>query len=252
MRWLPGISFLARGTRVTEGEPRGNDAELGLQGQHLNTPLEARRRCYDRGRLEEAEMEGDPISQLQRWLDDASELDPLEPTAMALATCDEHDAPDARMVLLRYLDQRGLTFFGGLASAKGRQMAARPAAAATLFWPVLERQVRIRGSVEELSRPEVQQYFSTRPRGSQLGAWASPQSQVIQGGRAALDRMFEEVRERFGEGPGAGPVPLPADWGGWRLIPATMEFWQGRPNRLHDRLRYRLEGPNWRLQRLAP
>lgn len=212
--------------------------------------LAARRRSYERARLLEDDMAPEPIAQLEAWLSEAASYEPLEPTAMALATSGADGDADVRMVLLRYLDQRGLAFFGGLRSAKGRQLAERPRAAAVLFWPVLERQVRVRGTVGQLSRSEVEEYFSTRPRGSQIGAWASPQSQVV-AGRAELDRLFEEARSRFGGDEGVA-VPAPPDWGGWRLYPDRVEFWQGRPDRLHDRLRYRRDGPNWRLERLAP
>ena len=205
------------------------------------------RREYRGQALLETRAPSSPLPLLQRWLRDALRQDFVEPNAMTLATVDALGRPRARMVLLKRADERGLTFYSNLRSAKARELAARPHAALVLWWPELHRQVRAEGRVSLVSAAESDAYFATRPRGAQLGAWASPQSRVVPS-RAVLERNLSAARARF-EG---HDVPRPAHWGGFRLVPRTIEFWQGRPDRMHDRLRYTRSGGRWRRARLAP
>jgi len=205
------------------------------------------RREYRGQALLERRAPSSPLPLLQRWLRDALRRDFVEPNAMTLATVDALGRPRARMVLLKRADERGLTFYSNLRSAKARELAARPHAALVLWWPELHRQVRVEGRVSLVSAAESDAYFATRPRGAQLGAWASPQSRVVPS-RAVLERNLSAARARF-EG---HDVPRPAHWGGFRLVPRTIEFWQGRPDRMHDRLRYTRSGGRWRRARLAP
>ncbi|HEV8425647.1 MAG TPA: pyridoxamine 5'-phosphate oxidase [Actinomycetes bacterium] len=205
------------------------------------------RREYAREGLAEADVDADPVVQFGRWFGQAESAGLLEPTAMALATATPDGRPSARMVLLRGFDERGFCFYTNYESRKGGELAANPRAALVFWWGELERQVRIEGLVERTSRSESEAYFHSRPPGSQLSAAASPQSQVIDG-RAVL----EERVARLATGHRDGEVPLPGFWGGYRLVHEVMEFWQGRPNRLHDRLRYRRAGDRWRIERLAP
>lgn len=210
-------------------------------------PLEQPRVEYRVGVLSEADLDGGPIALARRWLDEAVAADLPEPTAVTLATVAEHGLPDARMVLLRGLDEHGAVWFTNARSAKGRQLAAVPHAALVAYWPQLERQLRLRGPVAPVSDAEADAYFASRPRGSQLGAWASQQSAPVPD-RATLEEQVAEVARRFGE----GPVPRPPHWTGYRLDPEVIEFWQGRPSRLHDRLRLRRVGTSWELERLQP
>jgi pyridoxamine 5'-phosphate oxidase len=205
------------------------------------------RREYAREALAEADVDADPVVQFGRWFEQAQQAGLLEPTAMTLATATPDGRPSARMVLLRGFDQRGFCFYTNYESRKGVELAANPRAALVLWWDKLERQVRIEGRVERTSRAESEAYFASRPPGSQLSAAASPQSRVIED-RAVLERRVAELATTLPD----GRLPLPDFWGGYRLLPDLIEFWQGRPNRLHDRLRYRRGGDTWKLERLAP
>lgn len=210
--------------------------------------LAAMRRSYELGGLDEADLASTWLEQFERWLGDAIGAGLTEPNAMVLATAGADGAPSSRTVLLKGVDARGFVLYTNLGSRKARQAAANPRAALTFPWIALQRQVGVTGAVEAVSAEEADRYFATRPRGSQLGAHASPQSAVV-ASRAALEEAEARLRERFGE---AGPVPRPAGWGGLRIVPDSVEFWQGRPDRLHDRLRFRADGPDWVVERLAP
>ena len=205
------------------------------------------RREYTREALTEADVDADPVVQFGRWFEQAERAGLLEPTAMTLATATPDGRPSARMVLLRGFDQRGFCFYTNHESRKGVELAANPRAALVFWWGELERQVRIEGPVAPTSRAESEAYFHSRPPGSQLSAAASPQSRVIQD-RAVLERRVAELAADSAD----GQVPLPDFWGGYRLTHEVVEFWQGRPNRLHDRLRYRRAGDGWKIERLAP
>jgi pyridoxamine 5'-phosphate oxidase len=214
----------------------------------MQVDLTAIRTDYARAGLHERDVDPSPIVQLQRWLKAAIDANHPEPTAMTLATATKDGVPAARVVLLKGLDERGLVFFTSYESDKGRELAENPRASACFFWGLLERQLRVSGGVTKVTRAESEAYFNARPRDSQLGAWASVQGAVL-AGREALEANFVAARERFGE----GEIPCPPQWGGYRVAVDTMELWQGRPSRLHDRLRYTRTGDStWRIERLSP
>jgi pyridoxamine 5'-phosphate oxidase len=198
--------------------------------------------------LRESDVAANPFHQFRAWLDEALAAKLPQPLGMALATVTTDGRPSVRLVLLRGFDERGFVFFTNYESRKARELENNPRAALVFYWPELDRQVRIEGNVERISAEESDAYFQSRARGSRLGAWASPQSQII-ASREVLDRRMEELEAEYRE----AEVPRPPYWGGYRVIPASIEFWQGQTNRLHDRLRYRrLEGGSWCLERLAP
>ena len=211
--------------------------------------LRDRRIQYETAGLDFDDLDESPIQQWHAWYIEAAEAELAEPNAMAVSTIDAEGMPDSRIVLVRGFDDDGLTFFGNYNSAKGQQIDANPVASAVFPWIGLHRQVRVRGSIEMLPRHESDAYFASRPRDSQLGAWASPQSEVISG-REVLNERHAEFAEKF-----AGTEVLrPPHWGGWLIVPDVFEFWQGRPNRLHDRFRYRRDDntQDWVIERLAP
>jgi pyridoxamine 5'-phosphate oxidase len=206
-----------------------------------------RRDYTERGALLEADLAADWAGQFARWFAEATAAGLPEPNAMIVATADAAARPSARTVLLKGYDERGFVFFTNYTSRKGAEALANPAASLVFPWFPMQRQVLVAGAVEVVDRAETEEYFATRPRGSQLGAWASPQSQVLPD-RAAVEAGLAAAVERFG----AGPVPAPPHWGGLRVVPETVEFWQGRSNRLHDRLRFRRDPTGWVVERLAP
>jgi pyridoxamine 5'-phosphate oxidase len=209
--------------------------------------LAAAREEYARGGLSEAELAADPMEMFERWYVEARDAGVREPNAMVVATTDPDGTPSARFVLLKGFSADGFVFFTNLSSRKGRALAADPRIALLFPWHDLERQVRVEGAAAPLPRAEVEAYFASRPRPSQLGAWASHQSSVV-AGRDELDAAYAAAQERFAD----RDVPVPEEWGGYRVTPASVEFWQGRVGRMHDRLVYRRTADGWATERLAP
>ena len=226
------------------------------------------RKDYRAGEIHDARLAADPLAQFQSWFSDATGPGsrwrkisialyklwnallghtPADVNAMTLATVDEEGRPSTRTVLLKGADERGFIFFTNYESRKGRELSANPNAALTFFWPELERQVSVAGTVTKLSREESEIYFKSRPRGSQIGAWASNQTSAVES-RVVLEQLWQQAAEKF-----PGDIPLPPSWGGYVLTPARIEFWQGRASRLHDRFSYtRQQDGQWKIQRLSP
>jgi pyridoxamine 5'-phosphate oxidase len=204
------------------------------------------RRNYTRDGLSRADLDPDPVAQFRRWFTQAVEAQIVEPNAMVLGTTDGK-RPSARSVLLKAYDERGFVFFTNYESRKAKEIAANAHVSLLFPWYPLERQVSILGRAERISTAESLAYFVSRPHGSRLGAWVSQQSSVINS-RQLLEMKLEEIKQKFAD----GEVPLPSSWGGFRVVPSEIEFWQGRENRLHDRFRYALSGSNWAVERLSP
>jgi pyridoxamine 5'-phosphate oxidase len=205
------------------------------------------RKSYEQAALDESQVQPQPIAQFHHWFDEAVRAKALEPNAMTLATASADGRPSTRVLLLKGADEQGLVWFTNYESRKGQELAANPFAALQFFWPELERVVRVEGRVERVSGDESDAYYRSRPVGSRIGAWASPQSQVLSS-RAVLEETWQAKQAELGEDP-----PRPAHWGGYRLVPDRWEFWQGRSSRLHDRIAYeRQAGGSWLIQRLAP
>jgi pyridoxamine 5'-phosphate oxidase len=216
---------------------------------HDDVDIAALREEYAAGGLDVGDLAPDPVAMFRRWLRQAVDAGLHEPNAMVVATTDPDGRPSSRMVLLKGVSEQGFVFYTNLHSHKGADLAADPRCALLFPWHPLERQVRIEGRAGLVSREEVAAYFATRPRGSRLGAWASPQSQVV-ADRAALAAAYAEAEERFA---GSDEVPPPPHWGGFRVVPEVVEFWQGRPGRMHDRLVYTRDAEGaWGISRLAP
>jgi pyridoxamine 5'-phosphate oxidase len=205
------------------------------------------RKTYAVGALNESDVLANPIEQFKGWLAEAMKAEMLEPTAMTLATTDKEGKPSARTVLLKGVDERGFVFYSNYESRKAKNISENPYAALLFFWDKLERQVRIEGEISKVSKEQSEIYFKSRPHGSQLGAWVSQQSEVI-ASRAVLEEKMLELENKYTE----GNVPLPEFWGGYVLVPEAIEFWQGRPSRLHDRLRYSKVSDGWKIERLSP
>ncbi|GLW70355.1 pyridoxine/pyridoxamine 5'-phosphate oxidase [Kitasatospora phosalacinea] len=229
-------------------EPASPVGPVGPAGERPGPDPSVMREHYLHEGLAEEELADDPYRQFTRWFHEAGEAGVPEPNAMVLSTADAEGLPSARTVLLKGYDRRGFVFFTNYGSRKGTDLAANPNAALLFPWIVLARQVIVAGRVEKVGRDETAAYFRTRPHGSQLGAWASEQSSPL-ADRGVLEQRYADLAARYPEGEG---VPVPPFWGGYRVVPRTVEFWQGRENRLHDRLRYVAEGAGWRVERLFP
>ena len=206
------------------------------------------RREYSKFSLDTATVLADPIDQFQKWFDESLKAEIPEPNAMTLATVNDMGRPSSRIVLLKGIEAKQFIFYTNYLSKKGKELENNPACALTFFWPELERQIRIEGITDRVDAPTSDAYFRSRPRGSQIGAWASPQSSVISE-RKLLDERSEKMEAKF---KGLEQLPRPNQWGGYKVIPFLIEFWQGRTNRLHDRIQYTLTDGVWQIQRLAP
>ncbi len=213
----------------------------------MSLQIDALRLEYRRATLDEADVFADPLKQFDVWLGQAIAAELREPTGMTVATVDADGTPSARITLLKGVNEGGFVFFTNYTSRKGQALAGDPRCALVFWWAELERQVRVEGVASRVADAESAAYFASRPRGSQLGAWASPQSSPVRD-RGELEQKMARVTERFGE----GPIEKPPFWGGYRVLPSRLEFWQGRPNRLHDRIAYVKHGEGWRIERLAP
>jgi pyridoxamine 5'-phosphate oxidase len=205
------------------------------------------RREYSLKELSRSSVDDNPLIQFRKWLDEAISAKVTDPTAMGLSTSGADGKPSSRIVLLKDINERGLSYFSSYESRKAMQLRDNPGAALLFYWAELERQVRFEGTVEKVTAAESDEYFASRPGASQLGAWASRQSSAV-GTRNELEQEIEKTAERFGK----GNIPRPPYWGGYRLLPVMAEFWQGRPGRLHDRIRYLLKEGKWHIDRLAP
>ncbi|HTJ91916.1 MAG TPA: pyridoxamine 5'-phosphate oxidase [Pararobbsia sp.] len=204
------------------------------------------RQTYARGALDETDVDADPIRQFEKWFEEAQSAEVPEPNAMSLATADAQGRPSNRIVLVKGVDARGFVFFTNYESAKGRNVAENPYASLLFFWQPLERQIRIEGRIERTSADESDAYFHSRPLGSRIGAWASHQSSITD--RATLEADEARFAAQYGDNP-----PRPPQWGGYRVVPESIEFWQGRPSRLHDRIKYlRAQDGAWMIVRLSP
>ena len=212
-----------------------------------DSPVDQSRRAYVRGPLLQEHLDADAIVQFQQWFEEACEHIDVEPNAMTLATVDSNGAPTARTVLLKFFDPGGFVFFTNLASRKAVHIESNALVALLFWWPELERQIEINGVAERISSVEAAKYFMTRPRGSQLGAWVSEQSHVLTS-RKVLEMKLDEMKRKFAN----REIPIPSFWGGFRVVPSAIEFWQGQPDRLHDRFQYVRDGEGWRILRLAP
>lgn len=209
--------------------------------------LQQLREEYSKLSLDESDVDPNPIIQFEKWLAEALDAKVPEPNAMTLSTVDSNCKPHSRIMLLKGVDDNGFTFYTNFASTKGKELEANPHAALCFLWLELERQIRIEGTVEKLPREESEEYFKSRPHMSQLGAQASNQSEVVES-REYLEKKFSSIEQKYDE----GEVPMPETWGGYRLIPEVIEFWQGRRSRFHDRIRFNLEDGEWNIQRLSP
>ncbi|HQF42131.1 MAG TPA: pyridoxamine 5'-phosphate oxidase [Ignavibacteriaceae bacterium] len=213
---------------------------------HKTNDLKNMRLNYEQGQLLESNIDLNPFNQFKKWFDQAVEAKTIEPNAMTLATATKDGIPSARIVLLKEFDETGFVFFTNYDSRKGKELNDNPFAAILFWWREFERQVRIEGKIEKISRKESEEYFNQRPLKSRYGALVSNQSQIVEN-REALEKRFSELEKQFGEKP-----PTPENWGGYRLIPVKFEFWQGRESRLHDRICYQRENNNWKIFRLQP
>ncbi len=209
--------------------------------------IQGLRKEYRQASLNEAELRADPFSQFKYWFEQAISAQLPEPNAMILSTVSVSGAPSSRTVLLKELDSQGFVFFSNYASRKGREIAVNQQVCLLFYWAELERQVRIEGQIETISAADSDAYFASRPRGSQLGAWASSQSERLDS-RETLEQTLQALEQEYAD----KAIPRPPHWGGYRVVPNAVEFWQGRPSRLHDRLLYQLEGQTWRVSRLSP
>ncbi len=203
---------------------------------------------YSKHTLDISDVQGDPIEQFQLWFDEANKVEISEVNAMHLSTVNPNGMPSSRIILLKGIENNGFVFFTNYQSDKGKDLDANPAAALLFFWKELERQVRIQGHVEKISKDDSEQYFQSRPKGSQIGAWTSPQSTVIES-RELLEERENAIAEKYKD---EEVLPKPEQWGGYILKPIRIEFWQGRPNRLHDRILYSQVDGHWKINRLAP